>query len=193
MIADVTPIERLDWDSVGQRLYHVPFTLDGAWARLRVPLAITCAPRPGKTIVAIGGTHGDEYEGPVGLKNLINTLDPATLTAGRLIVIPTLNVPAFQSAQRASPLDGGNMNRAFPGRADGTITSRIARFVTDEVLARADVVIDIHAAGAGMEIARCASFHEVADPAQARAMTETAMLFGMPFVMVYSGGFGAGC
>lgn len=192
MIADVTPIERLDWDSVGQRLYHVPFTLDGAWARLRVPLSITCAPRPGKTIVAIGGTHGDEYEGPVGLKNLINTLDPATLTAGRLIVIPTLNVPAFQSAQRASPLDGGNMNRAFPGRADGTITSRIARFVTDEVLTRADVVIDIHAAGAGMEIARCASFHEVADPAQARAMTETALLFGMPFVMVYSSGFGAG-
>jgi len=192
MIVDITPIERLDWDSAGRRLYHVPFTLDGAWARLRVPLYIACAPQPGKTIVAIGGTHGDEYEGPVGLKNLINTFDPTTLVAGRLIVIPVLNVPAFKAAQRASPLDGSNMNRAFPGKVDGTLTSRLARFVTDEVLARADVVIDIHAAGAGMEIARCASFHEVADPAQFRAMTETALLFGMPFVMVYSSGFGAG-
>lgn len=192
MIIDTTPIAQIDWDSTGRRLYQVPFTLDGAWARLRLPLYIACAPRPGKTIVAIGGTHGDEYEGPIGLKNLINTFDPTTLVAGRLIVIPVLNVPAFKAAQRVSPLDGGNMNRAFPGKADGTLTSRIARFVTDEVLARADVVIDIHAAGAGMEIARCASFHEVTDPAQYRAMTETALLFGMPFVMVYSGGFGAG-
>ena len=192
MIAEITPVGQLDWESVGARFYHVPFTLDGAWARLRVPLYVVCAPQPGKTIVAIGGTHGDEYEGPVGLKNLIHELDPATLVAGRLIIIPVLNVPAFKAAQRESPLDGGNMNRAFPGKVDGTITARIARFVTDEVLARADVVIDIHAAGTGMEIARCASFHEVADPAQARAMTETAKLFGMPFVMVYSSGFGAG-
>ncbi len=192
MIIDTTPIAAIDWDSAGRRLYQLPFTLDGAWARLRVPLYIACAPAPGKTIVAIGGTHGDEYEGPVGLKNLINTFDAASLVAGRLIVIPTLNVPAFKATRRESPLDGGNMNRAFPGSATGTITSRIARFVTDEVLARADVVIDIHAAGAGMEIARCASFHEVEDPAQGRAMTETALLFGMPFVLVYSGGFGAG-
>ena len=192
MIADITPVAQLDWDSVGQRLYHVPFTLDGAWARLRLPLYIACAPQAGKTIVAIGGTHGDEYEGPVGLKNLINTFDPTTLVSGRLIVIPTLNVPAFKAARRESPLDGGNMNRAFPGKADGTLTSRLARFVTAEVLSRADVVIDIHSAGTGMEIARCASFHEVADPEQFRAMTETALLFGMPFVMVYSSGFGAG-
>jgi N-alpha-acetyl-L-2,4-diaminobutyrate deacetylase len=137
MIIDSTPIAQIDWDSTGRRLYQIPFTLDGAWARLRVPLYVACAPQPGKTVVAIGGTHGDEYEGPVGLKNLINTFDAASLVAGRLIVIPTLNVPAFKVARRESPLDGGNMNRAFPGSAGGTITSRIARFVTDEVLSRA--------------------------------------------------------
>ncbi len=53
------------------------------------------------------------------------------------------------------------MNRVFPGDAGGTITQRIARFVTDEVLARADVVIDLHAGGAGFEIIRCMSFHQV--------------------------------
>jgi glycine cleavage system H protein len=113
-----------------------------------------CAEQPGTTVVAIGGTHGDEYEGPVGLKNLIQALDPASLVAGRLIVIPVLNVPAFQAGERASPLDGGNMNRVFPGDANGTITQRIARFVTDEVLARSDVVLDIHSGGKGFEIAR---------------------------------------
>ena len=67
----------------------------GARAALRHLRAAT-----GEDVVAIGGTHGDEYEGPVGLKNLIGTLDPADVVEGRLIVIPVLNVPAFQAAQR---------------------------------------------------------------------------------------------
>ncbi len=192
MSHDITPSGAIDWDRPGRRFYHVPFTLDDAWERVRVPLYIACALRPGTTVVAIGGTHGDEYEGPVGLKNLIGALDPGALVAGRLIVIPVLNVPAFRAARRGSPLDGRNMNRVFPGRADGTITERIARFVTDEVLARAHVVIDIHAAGGGFEIARCASFHDVPDRALFRACEETALLFGMPFVLVYTSGMGTG-
>lgn len=192
MIENITPIAQLDWETPGRRFYHVPFTFDNAWGRVRVPLCVVCGPRPGKTVVAIGGTHGDEYEGPVGLKNLLHDLDPAALVAGRLIVIPVLNVPAFQADQRGSPLDGRNMNRVFPGNANGTITERIARFLTDEVLARADVVIDIHAAGHEMEMARCTSFHAVSDPAQYRAIAETALLFGLPFVMVYTSGMGTG-
>ena len=126
------------------------------------------------------------------LKNLIQELDPAQLVAGRLIVIPVLNVPAFRAAMRGSPLDGLNMNRVFPGEARGTITQRIARFLTDEVLARADVVIDLHAGGAGFEIIRCMSFHQVADPERYARFRETALLFGTPFVMVYTGEMGSG-
>jgi predicted deacylase len=192
MIYNITPVSGIDWDSPGARFSHVPFTLDGTWGRVRVPLYVACAKQPGTTVVAIGGTHGDEYEGPVGLKNLIQDIDPDRLAAGRLIVIPVLNVPAFRAAQRHSPLDDGNMNRAFPGDMNGTITQRIARFVTDEVLSRADVVIDLHAGGAGFEIIRCMSFHEVADPARYAAFRETALLFGTPFVMVYTGGMGTG-
>jgi predicted deacylase len=192
MIPDITPVSQIDWERAGARFYHVPFTLDHTWGRVRVPLYVACSSRPGPTIVAIGGTHGDEYEGPVGLKNLIRELDPARLAAGRLIVIPVLNVPAFRAARRDSPLDGQNMNRVFPGVAGGTITQRIARFVTDEVLARADVVIDLHAGGAGFEIIRCMSFHQVSDPARYAEFRETALLFGTPFVMIYTGGMGTG-
>jgi predicted deacylase len=192
MIVETTPVTRIDWESPGKRLYHVPFTLDGTWGRVRVPLGIWCAPRPGKTVAAIGGTHGNEYEGPVGLKRLIRNLEASALVAGRLIVIPVLNVPAFAAGRRESPLDGGNMNRAFPGRADGSITSRIARFVSDEVLRRADIVVDIHAAGDTYEIARCASFHMVDDRAQFEAIRDTAFVFGMPWVWIYARGMGRG-
>lgn len=192
MIGEITPVGKIDWESPGARRYSVPFTMDGTWGRVRVPLYVACAPRPGKTIVAIGGTHGDEYEGPVGYKNLVAQLDPATLAEGRLIVIPVLNVPAFNAAQRQSPLDNGNMNRAFPGDPRGSITSRIAHFVTTEVLRRADVVIDIHSAGTTMEVFRTMSFHSVPDPVMYQQFKETALLFGTPFVMIYTSDMGTG-
>jgi predicted deacylase len=192
MLIDITPIEKLDFDSKGARKYSVPFTSDGMWARTRMPLYVACSGRPGKTILAIGGTHGDEYEGPVGLKNLIQELDPASLVSGRLIVVPVFNVPAFNAGLRASPQDGVNMNRAFPGDAHGTITYRMARFMTDELLTRADVVLDIHSGGVGYEIARTMSFHKVNDPEMHKAFKETAFLFGTPFTMIYTSGMGTG-
>jgi len=192
MLRDITPVNQIDWESPGARRYSVPFTHDGTWGRMRLPLYVACGPKPGKTIVAIGGTHGDEYEGPVAFKSLIRDLDPTTLVAGRLIVIPVLNVPAFRAARRDSPIDGGNMNRAFPGNPRGTLTSRIAHFVTTEVLRRADVVIDIHSAGTSMEIIRTMSFHTVRDPERYRQFRETALLFGTPFVMIYTSEMGTG-
>src|SRR4051812_19232389 len=59
MILDITPIDRIDWETPGARRYSVPFTLDGTWGRVRVPVYVACSGRPGKTVVAIGGTHGD--------------------------------------------------------------------------------------------------------------------------------------
>ena len=192
MILDITPIDRIDWDTPGARLMHVPFTFDGTWGRMRLPLYVAVAPKPGKTILVIGATHGDEYEGPVALKNLIRELDPARLVSGRVIFVPVLSPPAFVAARRDSPLDGVNMNRAFPGNARGNLSSRIARFVTDELFPRSDVVIDIHSGGAGFEIARCMSFHQLSDPALYAESKTVALLFGTPFVMIYSSGMGTG-
>lgn len=192
MIVEITPVGQIDWERPGARRYSVPFTLDGTWGRVRLPLYVACGPRSGPTVVAIGGTHGDEYEGPVGLKNLIAELDPSRLVCGRLIVVPVLNVPAFRAGRRASPLDGGNMNRAFPGDPNGTITQRIAHFVTAELLRRADVVLDLHSGGAPMEIFRTMSFHQIPDPALYERFRETALLFGTPFVMIYTSEMGHG-
>jgi N-alpha-acetyl-L-2,4-diaminobutyrate deacetylase len=192
LIHDITPIGKIDWESPGARKYSIPFTSDGTWARTRVPLYVVCSGKPGPTVVAIGSTHGDEYEGPVGLKNLIRTFDPATLAAGRLIVVPVFNTPAFYAGLRFSPLDGINMNRAFPGDANGSISFRMARFMTDEILTRADIVIDIHSGGLPYQIIPTMSYHEVADPAVEKKFRETALLFGTPWVMQYTGGMGTG-
>ena len=74
-----------------------------------------------------GANHGDEYEGPVALQELTVTLRPADIT-GRVIIVPAFNYPAFRAGTRTSPIDKGNLNRAFPGRFNGTVTEKIADY-----------------------------------------------------------------
>lgn len=57
---------------------------------------------------------------------------------------------AVLAESRVSPLDGGNMNRAFPGGADAGPTRGLAGFVTAHLLPGADLVLDMHSGGAGM-------------------------------------------
>jgi predicted deacylase len=128
----------------------------------------------------------------VAVWRLMHELDPAAIR-GRVILMPRLNTPACIAGTRASPKDGANMNRAFPGDPRGSLTSRIAHFVTTAVLPRADVVLDIHAAGRnGQQFVLCSSFHEVPDPAQRAEMVKVASLFDTPFVMIYSSEMASG-
>jgi predicted deacylase len=51
---------------------------------------------------------------------------------------------AFQAATYDTPEDGYNLNRVFPGNPRGTVTSRLAHILFQEVK-RCDFVIDLHA------------------------------------------------
>jgi N2-acetyl-L-2,4-diaminobutanoate deacetylase len=93
---------------------------DDAWGATRVPLAVI-KNGSGPTVVLEGGNHGDEYEGPITICELIRELDPGRVQ-GRLILMPANNVHAVMAGQRVSPVDGLNFNRTFPGDTRGTIT-----------------------------------------------------------------------
>ena len=41
----------------------------------------------------------------------------------------------MRPGRRTSPIDGGNLNRSFPGRPDGTVTEKIADYVQRHLLA----------------------------------------------------------
>src|SRR3990170_4455678 len=81
----------------------------------------------GPSLLLMAGNHGDEYEGELSLAKLIRRLDPKRIK-GRVTILPMANAPAVMAAKRCSPLDGGNLNRAFPGDPLGTPTSRLANF-----------------------------------------------------------------
>lgn len=182
----------LDFSLPGAAQYEVAFHHDGTWGNVLVPLTVINGERgPGKTVACFGGTHGNEYEGQVAVWRLAQELDAAAL-AGRVILMPRLCVPACDAGRRESPLDGVNMNRAFPGNPRGTTSYRIADFVTTHVLRRADVVLDIHSGGRVLRFPMCSSFHEVADPIQQAEMAAAARLFDTPFVMVYASAMASG-
>ncbi len=175
----------LDLDAPGKAFGHltVPWSRDdSAWGSVRVPL-VRIAGGDGPTVLFTGGNHGDEYEGPLALMGLARELQPAGL-AGRIYVMPALNLPAVRAGRRTSPIDGGNMNRSFPGDPRGGVTSMIADYVYRELVARADAVVDIHSGGRTLMFAPSAIVHRLDDPARMRATLDALVAFGAPYGLV---------
>ena len=179
----------IDFDRPGKHHYQIAFHLDSAWGYSLVPLTVVNGLRQGQArtdgVAVFGGTHGNEYEGQIAVKRLCSELDESEIT-GRILLIPQLSESACRAHTRISPLDGVNMNRAFPGKARGSISYRIADFVKRYLFPKAGVVIDIHSGGNEAVFALCSSLHRVPDPEQQRSMVQVAKLFDTPFVFLYS-------
>ena len=138
----------LDFDHDG--VQHGPLQLpysrdDSAWGAILIPITVIRSGE-GPTALFTGGNHGDEYEGPIALLDLARSLSPAEIS-GRVILLPMMNYPAVRGGKRTSPIDGGNLNRLFPGRPDGSITEKIADYVKTSLLHLADLLAVIHPPG----------------------------------------------
>lgn len=103
----------------------------------------------GPVVLLMGGNHGDEYEGQILVSSLIREIEPEWIR-GQLIFLPMANYPAADAGLRTSPLDGGNLNRSFPGDPAGTPTAIIADYIEHVLLERADVLIDLHSGGSSL-------------------------------------------
>jgi uncharacterized protein len=101
---------------------------------------------PGKTLFTLGGVHGDEYEGPSALWQLIDRLKPEEIS-GTVTVLPVANWKAFEAEQRCTPDDGGNLNRCFPGNPKGTYTEVLASDIFEHLVRPSDMVVDLHSGG----------------------------------------------
>lgn len=104
----------------------------------------------GPTVIVMAGNHGDEYEGQIIVSRLIREVQPEMVT-GQLILLPMANFPAAQAGTRTSPIDGGNLNRSFPGDAAGTPTHAIAHYIEHELLPRSQLVLDLHSGGSSLQ------------------------------------------
>ena len=135
---------------------------------------------PGKTIVVIGGVHGDEYEGPLAILKTWEALSPAEMS-GSFIGIPVVNPPAFDAGTRTSPIDEMNLARVFPGKADGTVSERIAHALLEYVFPHGDLLLDLHSGGVKYECPLTCGFYLLAGEI-GRTSKEAALAFGADVV-----------
>ncbi len=150
-----------------------------AWGAIMAPVTVV-KNGSGPTVLVTGANHGDEYEGPAALLDLCNEIKPEDM-AGRLIMVPMMNYPAFCAGRRTSPLDEGNMNRVFPGRPDGTATEKMAHYFSKILIPMSDFVLDIHSGGKTLNFVPFSAAHVLSDKGQ-QARCEAAMrAFGAPY------------
>ena len=114
--------------------------------KIEIPIIIERALQPGPTVLITAAIHGDEINGVEIVRQLISRKINKP-KRGTIICIPILNVFGFLNAQRAFP-DGRDLNRSFPGTKRGSLASRVAYFITQQILPHADYCIDFHTGGA---------------------------------------------
>lgn len=178
----VTPTIDLGAKGVSHGHLRLPVSVDeSAWGNLMTPVSVI-ANGDGPTVLMTGGNHGDEYEGPIVLSRLATEIDPDEVS-GKIIMLPFLNYAAVRAGKRTSPIDGGNMNRVYPGRPDGGATEKVADYVTRHILPHADMVLDFHSGGKTLDFVPFCASHVLEDANQQAACAAARDAFRAPYAL----------
>ena len=107
-----------------------------------MPVHVINGRRPGPTVFLTAAVHGDELNGVEIIKRFLR-LSALKRLRGCLLAVPVVNVFGFINRSRYLP-DRRDLNRAFPGREEGSIAARLAHLVATELVANSDYGIDLH-------------------------------------------------
>lgn len=156
---------------------------------LDVRFIVVNGQKPGPTLYLGGAMHGPEHIGTETIRRILAGTDPKELS-GTIIAVPVQNPLAFRDKSRAIPGEMTDINRVFPGNPDGGLSERIAFKLMEELVSRADYVVDIHE---GMPN-RCTmippdEFYSSAEVA--KKTVELAKAFGLGIIMKVPLGAGA--
>jgi len=100
----------------------------------------------GPSLLVLGGVHGNEINGIEIVRRSLEEQIYQQISCGTVIIIPLLNVFGFINFKRDVP-DGKDVNRSFPGHANGSLASRVARIITKKILPHTDLALDFHTGG----------------------------------------------
>jgi predicted deacylase len=107
-----------------------------------VPVRVARGAQPGPTLCLTAGVHGDELYGIEVVRRILQEIDASKLH-GTVIGVPIVNLHGFRQASRYLP-DRRDLNRHFPGRANGSAASRIAYSFFSEVARHCGAIVDLH-------------------------------------------------
>lgn len=141
-----------------QVTYRVPDT------DITIPATLLCGRKAGKTITISAGVHSREYIGIETLIRLAQELTPE-IVQGTILLLHCCNYKGFLSrSSDVMPQDGKNLNRVFPGAADGTPTQKLAAFLESEIIGHTDYLVDLHSGGFCEALVPHVYYHGAAKP-----------------------------
>lgn len=133
----------------------------------------------GPHLLILGGVHGDEFESMAAIRRLIRQLQPQTLR-GRVTFVPVVNEAAFWRGHRTAE-DGLDLARSCPGKANGSITQRVAHAVS-ELIRTADYFIDLHSGGIVMQVWPLVGYMLHPDAEVLQTQRRMARAFNLPVI-----------
>ena len=149
-----------------------------------IPLTVIHGVRKGRVVALVAGVHGYEYPPILATYRMKTMIDPKALS-GTVVLVHIANLPSFQRRTiYYTPTDGKNLNRVFPGDPKGTLSQRIAHVLTEEIVKRCDVLVDMHC-GDGNEALIPYAYWMLSDRKALDAETrELALAFGLRHIII---------
>lgn len=106
--------------------------------------------KPGPVLGLESGSHGDEAFAIRTIHEVMDNLDPATLS-GAVLGLPVCNPVAFETFTRLTGIgmttDAVNLNVVFPGSPTGSLVAQMAHVIAKQYLPHLDALIDFHSGG----------------------------------------------
>ena len=160
-----------------RRLVDLPISKLSNHTPVTLPVHVLHGARPGPAMFVSAAIHGDELNGVEIIRRVLKTVQPGAI-AGTLLAIPVVNAYGFIGRSRYLP-DRRDLNRAFPGSAQGSLAARLAHLFLKEVVSRCQVGIDLHTAA----VHRVNLAQIRADFARHPRCRDLAEAFGAPVVL----------
>ncbi len=103
------------------------------------------APQEGPVVWLTACVHGDEVGGIVVIQEIFKRLRKYPLKKGSLHAFPLMNPVGFEHTLRTLPASHEDINRSFPGDAQGTLAERLAEKIFSTIITTSPtLVIDLH-------------------------------------------------
>jgi len=169
----------------GRKAYGYLEVPKGVDAGTNIPVVVVNGVKPGPVLALVAGAHGTEYASVIALEKVIALLEPTQLT-GTVVILPLVNTASFeQKVPHLNPVDGKNMNRFYPGKANGTQTERASFVITREVVDRCTYLIDFHGGDLDESLRPYAYWGPTGRAEQDRISKEMVLAFGLNHIIIW--------
>lgn len=111
-------------------------------SNLTMPIQVVHGKRNGPILFVSAAIHGDELNGVEIIRRLLK-IKSIDKIRGTLIAVPIVNLFGFINQSRYLP-DRRDLNRSFPGSAEGSLAARMAHLFLTEIIDRCTHGIDLH-------------------------------------------------